>query len=152
MKLRLIALGAIALVACSSQQEPAAPFRDLTLEARSEVVPGPSAALRGTVTVTNTTDHAISFQAGGCPVLLQVFGSPDRAGAPAWDQATNTYCTAVLQNVILQPGAAHQFVAQAPVSEVLGATLPNGRYYVGATIRLDSHQQQVPAGDVELTQ
>lgn len=105
-----------------------------------------------TVTATNETTGDIDIEFGGCPVRLLVYRNADRSGEPAWDDAEqNGFCPAILWRATLSPGASQEFQATYIIREILGGSLPDGRYYFTAVLRLDVETVALKAGDLELT-
>lgn len=86
----------------------------------------------------------------GCVVLLRAYRDAARTGAPAWDQQRGVACTMQLVTMSLAPGETREFLARATADQILGDSLPAGRYYFTALLRPDGQAVEVPAGDGEL--
>jgi hypothetical protein len=105
--------------------------------------------LRGTLRVTNPTDALVSFDVGGCPVFLRVYGTD---GAPVWDQGDGAVCTMILRTVRLEPGGTEAFeTGTASAVDILGEERPDGTYRVRVYLALVSGgQPEAEAGEVPL--
>lgn len=104
------------------------------------------------VTLTNTADEPARIELpGGCTVLLRAYRDADRSGSPAWDQARSVACTMQLLQLDLAPGDSTRFDAPAVRGdEILGDSLPDGRYYLSAVIRPDRQVVELAAGFADL--
>lgn len=98
---------------------------------------------------TSSTQQGVTFP-DGCVVLLRAYRDPARTGAPAWDQQQGAVCTMMLVQLSLAPGESREFVAGARADEILGDSLPAGRYYFTAVLRPDGQRVEVAAGEAEL--
>jgi hypothetical protein len=115
------------------------------------------------VTVTNAGRGRVRLEYGACSMTLRAFRTPERTGTPAWDAArrpnpdpaTGIYwaCPLYLATKELQPGESHspnEFRSRIPGPQILGDSLPDGRYYLVARVGLNGVLTDVPAGEVEL--
>lgn len=131
---------------------PAAPagVADLVLTADVAVMESFPVQLRGTLTVQNPTDEAVTFDVGGCPVFLRAYRTA--GGGPVWDQASATACTMILRTVTLAPGASEVFqTPTASAGDILGDALPDGTYRVVIYLALaPGGEREAAAGDVQL--
>jgi hypothetical protein len=60
-------------------------------------------------------------------------------------------CLAYLAVMMFPPGGSYTYVLTVPVEEILGDSLPSGRYHVTAQLRLNGHvTRKLIAADVEL--
>jgi hypothetical protein len=119
--------------------------------------------LRATGSVTNTTTRPIRIQFGACALVLRAYRSADRTGRPVWDSRqrepwAGSYgygCPAYLATRTLAPGQTirpHEFAARFPLAEILADSLPDGRYYFSASLRINhAHTPEFPAGSLRLS-
>jgi hypothetical protein len=128
---------------------------------------GPASAsplLRPTVTTTATLrndrpDSAV-VSYGACNVSLVAHRAPDRQGAPVWrswasEPWEGTYgrgCAAILIQKKIAPGAELSLGSYSSrVIEILGDSLPDGRYYFTATVAAGAPGGvTLPAGEFDL--
>ena len=87
----------------------------------------------------------------GCVVLLRAYRDAARTGAPAWDQQQGAICTMQLVVLDLAPGESREFQASVRADEILGDSLPAGRYYFTALLRPNGRVVEVSAGEAELS-
>jgi hypothetical protein len=78
------------------------------------------------------TDRRIEIPFAACPVVLRLYSTADRSGAPAWNSEALAECpfTAVPSHV------PNHFAYLYQVSRILGDSLPEGRYYFTTVLRL----------------
>jgi hypothetical protein len=108
-------------------------------------------ALRAVLTVRNPSDRdAIVEFPDGCMVLLRVYRNEARTGTPAWDQRRERMCTQAIVQLRLAPGGAERYETRATAAEILGDSLPPGRYWLAALVRPGGEHIDVPAGSVIL--
>lgn len=161
---RLLLAATLACAACAPAPAPApqdgAPGGSsssyqgpLRFQASTAVLRSFPAQLSTTVTATNTSNQAQTVEMpGGCTVLLRAYRTPERTGAPAWDQQRDTACTLQLLVEQYAPGQSRQYHGRATAVEILGDSLPNGRYYLTALLRPAGGTVEVPAGEADLAQ
>jgi hypothetical protein len=162
MPIRSIALRTllVSIAACSpmEQMPPAAGepaearlHEGIRYRAESQLLERDPQAVLTVVTVVNASDEhrEITFP-DGCTVLIRAYTDEARTEPPAWDQERVAVCTLALQIVQLAAGDSVQYRMEASVPEILGDTLPPGRYHLGALLRPDTDRIIVPAGLVEL--
>jgi hypothetical protein len=119
--------------------------------------------LVSSVAVTNRGRRTVRLEYGACSMHLQLFDSPERAGNPVWDSTrrpnpdpeTGHYwaCPMYLRVTELAPGRSHtpgEFTMRIPVPQILGDSIPDGRYYVTARVSLNGFTRSAPAGEVDL--
>lgn len=118
--------------------------------------------LYATASVTNAGTRAVYLEYGDCVLSLRAYRAPERTGTPVWrsearatwDGAHSYICLAYLAVTTLAPGATANPLERElriPVVEVLGDSLPDGRYYFSGTLRLNSMRTpEVLAGSAEL--
>lgn len=98
---------------------------------------------------TSSSRQEVTFP-DGCVVLLRAYRDAARTGAPAWDQQQGVMCTMQLVELSLAPGESREFLASARADQILGDSLPAGRYYFTAVLRPNGRVVEVPAGEAEL--
>lgn len=153
LPLRALAFGlsAIALGSCSA--DPTAPGSVPDYLELAAVTSSPTAGyIQTTVTMTTRTALALDIEYGACSVGIRVFPTVDRT-EPVWnsDDQVPFVCPAVLILGHLEPGKPHGFVFSGAVAEILGDSLPPGRYYFSATLSTNLGSYDVrDAGELEL--
>jgi hypothetical protein len=115
------------------------------------------------VVATNPTDRWIDFASGACFMHVRVFRDESRTGSPAWRSDSRPLpCVAVLYTYSVAPGATlgpDGFTASTPLADILGDSLPDGRYWFST--RLDFARGgpgdgpgdltiEIPAGSAQL--
>ena len=108
--------------------------------------------LRTIVTARNPTDAPVVLEFGNpCVAHLRVYADSARSGLPLWDQERVTGCIAVVFEDTIAPGDTAQYVApNTDAREVLGDSLPDGRYWLAAALRPNGRAIEVPAGVADL--
>lgn len=121
--------------------------------ARTEPTGNPHGWLRTVAVLRASGSAPVRLEYSGCPVEVQYFRTTARTGSPAWAQfrVQNFGCILPLYVRTLAPGDTLQLGALSLPREVLGDSLPAGRYYVAAVLRPNGETVRVPAGEVELT-
>lgn len=121
--------------------------------AYSEPTASPAGWLRTVAVLRATGSRSSVVEYGGCPVEVQYFRTEARTGTPAWAQFRDpSYgCTLPLYRRTLAPGETLELAALSLPREVLGDSLPVGRYYVAAVVRPNGEIVRIAAGEVELT-
>ena len=116
------------------------------------------------VVAANIGRRPVHVEYGACAMRLRVYRSPSRSGEPVWDSGrrpnpdprTGVTIACPLYSVAttLAPGDSltpREFAESIPVSTVLGDSLPSGRYYFSASVRINHHfARDVNAGEAEL--
>jgi hypothetical protein len=111
------------------------------------------------VTVTNTGRQRVRIEYGACSIWLRAYRTADRSGPPAWDQirhpriGAHRPCAMYLAVRELGRGESfspNEFRTAIPVPEILGDSLPAGRYHLVARVHLNGFAVDVPAGEAEL--
>jgi hypothetical protein len=105
--------------------------------------------VQATVTNTATSERRVEFP-DGCVVLLRAYRNAERSGAPSWDQRNAVACTMAIQVARIAPGRSESFETTASAPEILGDSLPAGRYYFTAYFRPAGQEVEVLAGDANL--
>ena len=112
--------------------------------------------------ITNAGTQTIRLEFGACALQLLAYRNPDRTGTPVWNsdrrkvwnQGFSWACPLYLAVRDLAPGATlepGEFSLAVPLIEVLGDSLPDGRYWFSAQIRTNlSAAARVDAGVADL--
>jgi hypothetical protein len=127
------------------------------------------------VTATNTGSRRVQVQFGDCALRLRAYRTPARTGRPVWrselrgppyergEDGFGYACLAYLAGAVVAPGetiAPNEFSARIPFPEILGDSLPDGRYWLAAELDLlgerpagglDRDSVRLAAGEAELT-
>lgn len=121
--------------------------------ARTEPTGNPAGWLRTTAVLRASGTTPARLEYSGCPVEVQFFRNASRTGSPAWTmfRVDNFACVQPLYTDTLAPGDTLELATVTLPREVLGDSLPAGRYYVAAVLRPNRQVIRVPAGEVELT-
>ena len=103
------------------------------------------------VTMTNRSTQRVTLQlASGCPIALRAYRNEARTQL-AWDQSKGRVCTMQIQIVELAPGASAERNTRTNGYEILGDSLPDGRYWLSAAVAVTpGGGVVVPAGSVDL--
>jgi hypothetical protein len=102
------------------------------------------------VTLRNRSSARASVELGsGCPVHLRAYRDEARTRL-AWDQGRLLVCTMQIQSVELAPGDADQRGTRTDARQILGDSLPDGRYWLGAYVQVVGAPLVVPAGSADL--
>ncbi len=118
-------------------------------------------SLRAHANVVNAGRARVALEYGECALQLRAYRSADRSGPPAWrsehrrpyEGGFGYVCAGIGYSTTLAPGDSlrRPFELGVPVLEVLGDSLPDGRYWFTASIRLNfGMTPEVPAGDATL--
>jgi hypothetical protein len=126
------------------------------------------------VTATNTGSRRVEVQFGDCALRLRAYRTPARTGRPVWrselrrppydrdEDGFGYACLAYLAGAVVAPGetiAPNEFTARIPFPEILGDSLPDGRYWFAADLDLlaerpagglDRDSVRLAAGEAEL--
>ena len=113
------------------------------------------------VTMTNENAVGVRLEYGACAVTLLAFRSAERAGKPVWNSNYRKpadgiiyFCPMYLATGVVNPGESispKELNAQFPVAEFLADSLPAGRYYFVARVRMNWRSVRVPAGEVAMS-
>jgi hypothetical protein len=160
LKSMRLVLTLLAGVACADTTDPDTPLgpagihTDGELTFRGQTAPSVTTPgwLATTLYVRGASLGGLSLQYGGCPFTVRMYRTPDRAGLPAWDALAvpNTACQAYLVRRHLGFGEELALTALTLPREVLGDSLPAGRYHVAALVRPNGDSVVVAAGHVDL--
>lgn len=148
-------LAACTQAAVTSDPDPVRPgavmVGEIRYQAETAILESYPVQLRTTVSITNTGARPDTLQLpGGCPVLLRAYRDPGRTGTPAWDQERDIVCTLQLLLLDVAPGQTRTLEGRATAHDILGDSLPNGRYYLTAVLRPENQVVELEAGDTEL--
>jgi hypothetical protein len=105
--------------------------------------------LQSVLTITNRSAASTSvFFPDGCVVLISVY-RPD-SPEPVWEQARSVGCTMAIVQTDIGPGQSTEFSSRTSAAEILGDSLPDGRYHLRVHSRPDGRPLQLHAGTVDL--
>jgi hypothetical protein len=145
----------LALAACSSETAPTQPddlarlrvLQGVEYAADTRVMESFPVQLATAVTVTNRTGSPVTLTfPDGCVVTLRAY-SGDRQ---VWDQRILILCHAARVEVTLPPGGSRTFETRTDAAQVLGGTLPDGRYRIEAVLHPSGETVRLDAGVVDL--
>jgi hypothetical protein len=106
--------------------------------------------LSTTVTMTNSSSAPTTLRlGGGCPVQIRVYRDAARS-ALAWDQGRVIGCTKEIQIVDLAGRARVERNAGTSARDILGDSLPDGHYFLGAYVQVLDTPFVLPAGEADL--
>ena len=104
-----------------------------------------------TVTASNSAGNAAQLVfPDGCVVTLRAYDNAERNGEPAWDQTRDLACTMAIEERTVPGGGALELRAASDARDVLGDSLPDGRYWLSAVLRPNGERVEVPAGSADL--
>jgi len=110
--------------------------------------------LRARVSATNATAGPVTITLpDGCSVLLRAYRDAARSGEPAWDETGTVVCTQAIQQIPVAAGETTWLEGRTiGAAEILGDSLPAGRYYFTALVRPDGQRIELEAGEADLAQ
>lgn len=120
--------------------------------------------LRVFTTLRNVEPERVELFWGSCSFVLRAYRKPDLRGRPAWDSRKwmlsrgqrgfdGMGCEGYAAGGDLVPGDSlrpREFRWHGRVQDVLGDSLPEGRYYLQAEIQFRADTLKLPAGSVQL--
>ena len=118
--------------------------------------------LSTSVKLTNSGVKPVHLEYGACAVRVLAFRDEARTGSPVWNSDYGKpyhspypfgyVCTMQLFETDLQPGKNLDFGFQVPVIDLVGDSLPNGRYYLAADLLLPKEPRflRISAGSVDV--
>jgi hypothetical protein len=108
--------------------------------------------LQTIVTARNTSDDdAVLHFPYPCVVAVHAYADSTRTGAPAWSQERFMGCIAVIFDDTIAAGDTAQYMApRTDGYELLGDSLPDGRYWLMASLNPSGQRVELPAGVVDL--
>lgn len=86
----------------------------------------------------------------GCIVTIRAYDNEGRSGDPVWDQSRGLMCTMAIEERTVPGGGALELRAASDARDVLGDSLPDGRYWLAAVLRPNGARVEVPAGSADL--
>lgn len=136
---------------------PSTRIADLLTDRASPVsVAGTPAVV--TEQVSATLDYAgsaiISFS-HGCPLVLYAYrdrarrDAAPRSGAADWTQPVA--CGTQQDQVILSRGGSRTLETSVRAADILGSSLPSGRYYFAVALHAEGNRVMLSAGDAQLS-
>ena len=127
-----------------------APVAPLFFQSRAELTGTLSDSIVVTVAITNTSTESVrALVSQYCHVLFEWRAASDSTARPRWD-GRQRMCLARGRDVSLDPGRTEVLRTTASVREVLGDSLPDGRYIVTAIFEVDGATVTRLAGAVVL--
>lgn len=155
---RLLSLLLPGVIACSSGGDSVtdAPSTvhvvgDVEYSAETAIMESFPVQLATTVTLRNTSNADLELLFGdSCVVRLRAYGNAERSGEPAWDQSRSMGCVAMIFEDTIPAGDTVQYRARSDGYEILGDSLPDGRYWLSAVLDPAGERVEVPAGVVDL--
>lgn len=112
-------------------------------------------AVGSTLSVVNQTDALLTASiADRCPFSLYAYREKARrdaafvAGEPDWRPEER--CLLEMVFLRLDAGESRQISITVPGAEILGDSLPEGRYYLAAVVRLRNTSIWLAAGDIQI--
>ncbi len=85
-----------------------------------------------------------------CVILLRGYRDEERTPPPDWDQARVIACAQVLVQHVLEPGQIERHQTRVRAHEVLGDSLPAGRYHLTVFLRPDTRTIEIAAGAADM--
>lgn len=156
---RRIATGFILLlVACSNGGDPVADTPSdsrsvggIVYTAQTAIAESFPVQLYVTATATNPAGNAVQLAfPDGCIVTLRAYDNAELTGPPAWDQANVVVCTQAIEERMVPGGGGLELRGASDARDVLGDSLPDGRYWLTAVLRPNGETVEVPAGSADL--
>ena len=108
--------------------------------------------LRTIVTAHNgTSSDVVLHFPNPCVAALRAYADSTRTGEPVWDQQRFIGCIAMIFDDTIAAGDTAQYTApHADARDILGDSLPDGRYWLSATLRPEGVAVEVDAGWADL--
>ena len=148
---------ALAFTACSTSPVMFVRVEEPVLVAQG--VAAEAGLVSVTLTARNEQSHTIEFELRlPCGSTIRVYEPQAGSAKAAWDQL-NWYnsrpggCKWLPIPVVMSPGATQQYQASATIADVLGDSLPEGRYEIAGVIAIGAPElrlAEVRVGEVEL--
>ncbi len=121
--------------------------------------------LRVFTTIRNVESRIVELFWGSCSFVLRVYRDSNLRGQPVWDSwkrmlsrgqgaFSGMGCEGYAAGGDLVPGDSvrpREFRWHGGVQDILGDSLPEGRYYLQTEIRFRADTLKVPAGSVQLS-
>ena len=154
-----LALALVLLAGCNGSSDvpdpptgPSGPVTQAGIEysADTRIMESFPVQLDTRVTMTNRTAQRATVELGsGCPINLRAYRDAARTQL-AWDESSGRVCTMQIQIVELEPGASAERNTRTDAREILGDSLPDGRYWLSASVQVVGNGLVVPAGAADL--
>lgn len=129
--------------------------RFATHRANTRVLPGGRVRAEVMVTLTHAGGSLQRFSRD-CAVTLYVYRTRERrdaaprSGAPDW-QGPRRRCGPELQEFSMRRGESRTLAAETTVQEILGDSLPPGRYYFAVAVQGEGTRFLISAGEANLS-
>jgi hypothetical protein len=127
----------------------------LIFRAATHIRDEPRDIVQTEITVINSSQHLVTLLVpGGCPVIFQLLTSPPPGGREVWDSRktrSSMGCALSLLVTRISRGESRVFVRQVEKAEILGDSLPPGRYFVRSQLDLDPVPITLYAGELTLS-
>lgn len=105
----------------------------------------------------NVADHDVGLVTDGCGIDVRAFRGPERRGEPAWSSDPDGPCLTSPVPIVVAAGDTVLWTRDLTAADVLGDSLPDGRYWFTvalgeASVVTSEHvkEVEVTAGDAEL--
>ena len=144
--------------ACMSSVEPDGPpsssaviHGQIEYTAETLIMESFPVQLRTIVRMRNRTGSATEIRfGGGCPVLIRAYRDEARTRL-AWDQSRTVACTKEIQILSLRSGeSAERAAPHTDARQILGDSLPDGRYWLSAHVQIVGSPLLIAAGAADL--
>lgn len=146
----------LALAACQSQPGPVQVEDPASLRvvqgveyvAETRVMESYPVQLATVVTITNRSSSPVTLTfPDSCVVTLRAYAG----GQQVWDQRILILCAAQIVEVTVPPGGSRTFETRTDAAQILGGTLPDGRYRIEAVLQPSGETVRLDAGAVDLS-
>jgi hypothetical protein len=129
----------LVIAACTTSKSPAERFtqgpwiettQGYSIRGWARMLPGPPDTLVFGATMANRSRQTVLFRSSGCGPRAEAYLVPQRAGPPAWESHQEDCATG--HQLPVAPGdslPAGFSIVVATVPDVLGDSLPEGRYF-----------------------
>jgi hypothetical protein len=122
----------------------------LRIRAETRVSGVPPVTLRTTITLTNRGADRVELMVSRyCPVGLRAYRTVRGQTTPDWD-SSRLICVGAGQSFGLAPGESRRLARVTRATEILGDSLPAGRYRLVAVLNAVPTRSEVPAGYARL--
>lgn len=135
---------------------------DLTARATSSIVRGDTSTslhVAAALTYSGSTPKLLSY--GGCPVTVLAYRTRNRRPPAVWNSELRRswstgqpyFCFSIEVEPTVAPHSTYApaaFTTSFPLLEILGDSLPDGRYWFTAELHVNRVIFDVPAGDAVL--
>lgn len=170
--MRLLAIGVSMFmgISCSADTGPMDPVlrQEVVVDgvrysAQASVESAEPFRVLATISATNVSRTSRLIEYGHCAARLLAYKDTARSGSPVWDQRRvvanpdtgNAFvCLLYLRRVQLAPNQTFEpdeFKTVAEGRDILGDSLPEGRYYLTVLLEVNWDTLKIAAGDVLVT-